>query len=134
MKCQSYSPINDKLLYLFTGFTFQAGFLIFSGFWLLFVTHLFLKLVYPLQLHNFDKYKHRTKIHILEIVAVLLIGLLIPSIVVGTSDYGIVNFPPTQCSADVEVTFYTLILPTIFIQGAGMMLILFSFVSIHRVS
>ena len=119
---------------MFTGFTFQAGFLIFSGFWLLFVAHLFLKLVYPLQLHNFDKYKHRTKIHILEIVAVLLIGLLIPSIVVGTSDYGIVNFPPTQCSADVEVTFYTLILPTIFIQGAGMMLILFSFVSIHRVS
>ena len=90
--------------------------------------------MFPLQFHNFDTYKHRTKIHILEIVIVLLLGILIPVIVVATVEYSIANFPPTTCSANVEVTFYTLILPTILIQGSGIMLILFSFISIHRVS
>ena len=90
--------------------------------------------MFPLQFHNFDTYKHRTKIHIIEIVIVLLLGILIPAIVVGTVEYSIANFPPTLCSANVEVTFYTLILPTILIQGSGIMLIMFSFVSIHRVS
>ena len=127
-------PISVIIIRLFAGFTYQAGTLIFSGFWLLFVAHLFLKLVFPLQFRKFDSSKYRTKVHILEIVIVLLLGILIPAIVVGTVEYNIVNFPPTQCSANVEVTFYTLILPTIFIQGTGMMLILFSFVSIHRVS
>ena len=112
----------------------QAGFLIFSGFWLLFLAHLFLKLVFPIQFHNFDNYKHRTKVHIAEIVIVFLIGLLFASIVAGTSEYRIINFPPTQCATDVEVSFYTVIFPTVLIQGAGMMFILFSFVSIHRVS
>jgi len=73
-------------------------------------------------------------VHALEIIVVLVIGTLIPAIVVGTSEYGIVNFPPTQCSADVEVSFYTLILPTILMQFTGVMLILFTFVSIHKVS
>ena len=119
---------------LFAGFTFQAGILIFSGFWLLFIAHLFLKLVFPLQFRKFETSKYRTKVHILEIVIVVLVGILIPAIVVGTVEYNVVNFPPTQCAANVEVTFYTLILPTILIQGTGIMLILFSFVSIHRVS
>ena len=118
---------------MFTGFAYHAGFLIFSGFWLLFIAHLFLKLVFPIQFRNFDTYKHRTKVHALEICIVLVVGTLIPAIVVGTSEHSIVNFPPTQCSADVEVTFYTLILPTILLQFAGVMLILFSFFTIHRV-
>ena len=119
---------------LFAGFTYQAGILIFSGFWLLFITHLFLKLVFPIHFRRFESSKYRTKVHILEIVIVLLVGILIPAIVVGTVEYNIVNFPPTECAANVEVTFYTLILPTVIIQGTGMFLILFSFISIHRVS
>lgn len=122
------------IIRLYAGFTYQAGLLIFSGFWLLFLAHLFLKLVFPIQFHKFDTSRYRTKVHILEIVIVLLIGILIPAIVVGTVEYSIVNFPPTVCAANVEVTFYTLILPTILIQGTGIMFILFSFVSIHRVS
>ena len=90
--------------------------------------------MFPFQFRKFDSSRHRTKVHILEIVIVLLIGILIPAIVVGTVEYNIVNFPPTECAANVEVTFYTLILPTILIQGTGIMFILFSFVSIHRVS
>ena len=123
-----------QMINVITGFGYQAGFLIFSGFWILFVIHLFMKLVFPIHSHNFDKSKYRTRVHVVEVAVVLLIGLLVPSIVVGTSEYKIVNFPPTQCSADVEVTFYTLILPTILVQGAGVILILFTFVSIHRVS
>ena len=123
-----------EIVCLFAGFAYQAGLLIFLGFWLLFNFHLFLKLVFPLQFRNFDTYKHRRKVHILEIAVVLIVGILLSSLVVGIADHGIVNFPPTQCSPNVEVTFYTLIFPTLLLQGAGLMLILFSFVSIHQVS
>ena len=117
-----------------TGFVYQAGFLIFSGFWLLFIIHLFIKLVFPIRARNLDNHRHRRKIHVIEIVGIVLVGLFIPSVIVGTTKYNIGNFPPTQCSSNADVSFHTLILPTIIVMTTGVILILLSFMSIHRVS
>ncbi|XP_065890192.1 uncharacterized protein [Dysidea avara] len=114
------------------GFTYQGGILIFSGFWLLFIIHLFLKLVFPIRARNLDHHPHRGKIHAAEIILIVLVGLLVPSIIVGTSKYNIANFPPTQCAGDADVSFYTLILPTIIVMATGVILILLTFTSIQR--
>ena len=108
--------------------------MIFSGFWLLFIIHLFLKLVFPIRARNLDHHPHRGKIHAAEIILIVLVGLLVPSIIVGTSKYNIANFPPTQCAGDADVSFYTLILPTIIVMATGVILILLTFTSIQRVS
>jgi len=115
------------VIFLFSGFIYQAGFLIFSGFWLLYVVHLSINLMFPIRAYHLNRYKHFGKI-----IFIICVGLLVPSIIVGTTRYHITGFPPTQCSADADVFFYTLILPTIFVMATGVILISLSFMSIRR--
>jgi len=90
--------------------------------------------VFPIRARILDQHTHRSKIHAAEIIFIICVGLLVPSVIVGTTEYNIANFPPTQCAADSDVHFYTLILPTLLVMATGVILILLSFLSIHKVS
>jgi len=93
-----------------------------------------MKLVFPIHARRLDHHRHRSKIHAAEIILIICVGLLVPSVIVGTTEYNITNFPPTQCAANADIHFYTLTLPTIFLMATGVILILLSFMSIHKVS
>ena len=122
-------------IFSITGFYFDAGILMYSQFWLLFVFHLFMKVVDPLNTWIINKQEYVRKIHIIEVVIVFIFALTTPIITVAATDgYHIGIFPPRACHSDPEVLFHGILLPSIILCIIGICLILVTFFHIHRVS
>ena len=117
------------------GFVFDAAIMMFTEFWLLFVFHLFMKIVDPLKSWIINRPEHTTKVYITEVTLVIFIGLIVPTITITATDgYRIAIFPPSQCFSDPEIFFHGIMLPTIIMCIIGISLILSTFLHIHRVS
>ena len=119
----------------------SAGFLILSGtnlyslFWLLYISHLALKIFYPLKSIQVFNSDHSREVFIAEILIAFFIAT-VPSIVsIGLSSIGIVTFPPIQCgNSNRTYYFYTAVLPIMIvtcISGSLMILVLYK---LHMVS
>ena len=108
--------------------------MMFTEFWLLFVFHLFMKIVDPLKSWIINRPEHTTKVYITEVTLVILIGLIVPTITITATDgYRIALFPPSQCFSDPEIFFHGIMLTTIIMCIRGISLILSTFLHIHRV-
>ena len=117
------------------GFILNAAFIAYSGFWLLYVFHLFLRIVDPTKYCIISKPQHAGKIHVIEVITVLFLAFLVPIINVSALDgYNIGEYPALQCYGTVELFFHALMLPVIIISVIGVSLILITFLYIHRVS
>ena len=121
------------VLFITTGFAFQMILMGFCTLWLLFVFHLFLKVVYPLRSQDVLN-RHGTKIHIAEILFVLFASTITPIVTLTTDGFYISNFPPNQCYSDASVLFHGVLLPSMLIAIVGISVILLTILSVHRVS
>lgn len=125
------------------------GFLSIALWWLLVTTTLFWKVWFPLDAKTREAKKQIKYIHL----GFGLVGLLVPIIPVitviarfakenpgtdlvsGGLGFNIPRFPPLPCNAgDVDIIFYTSVLPSIVILAIGLTLILLIFWLLHRVS
>lgn len=122
------------LLFSIVGFALDATIAIFTEFWFLFVFHLFMKVVDPLKSWTINRPEHTRKVHIIEVVSAIILGLIVPIINVATDGYTIGIFPPSQCFPKPEVFFHGVLLPAIIMCIVGISLILFTLLHIHRVS
>ena len=127
--------MNKNSFYSLPGFVVNAAFLMYTQFWLLFVFHLFLKIVDPLKSWIINKQRYARRVHIIEVVAVCFFGLLTPITTIAATDgYHIGTFPPRACVSAPEVIFHGTLLPYIMMCMVGICLILATFFHIHRVS
>ena len=133
--CLPVYIMNKISFYSLPGFCFGAANLIYTQFWLLYVFHLFMKIVDPLKTWIINKQKYARRIHILEVVTVFFFGLLTPIITIATTDgYHMATFPPRACASEADVAFHGILLPIIVMCIVGICLILVTFFHIHRVS
>ena len=134
--CMYLTEVNgQKLPFYIVGFCLDAAILMYTQFWLLFVFHLFMKVVDPLKTWIINKQEYARRIHIIEVMGVLFFGLITPITTVAATDgYHIGDFPPDQCYSDSKVFFHGILLPNIIMCIIGICLIMTTFFHIHRVS
>lgn len=117
------------------GLVVQTGALVFFGFWLFHLCHLFLSLLFPFKAHLLMKSAHfKRYAHIIEVIIVLGCGFIPSIVIVSTSEYGYSGFPPSCSSENPAILFYTLILPIAIGSTVGLCVLLFSLWILRKVS
>ena len=120
-------------LHISVGFLNSTITRLYGYFWLLYICHLTLKILYPLKSASLLS-DHKRVVYFAEILIGILIAT-VPSIVnTVLSNYAIIRFPPVQCGNSNGTQFYALILPTmttVCVTGILMSLTLYK---IHVVS
>ena len=123
------------LPYVYIGAVFYYVLLQTSLWWISHILILFWKIQFPLHSSRFEK-AHSTKhIHI----AIVILAILLPVITVISSEinggYTLTRFPTILCTgANIDVTFYTLVLPIVIIIGCGTTVLMVIFWKIHKVN
>ena len=119
---------------MYIGAVFYYVLLQTSLWWIFHIFILLWKIQFPLHSRRFEK-THSTKcIHL----TVVTLALLLPLITVISSEikggFTLTRFPPIVCAgADADVTYYTLVLPLVFIIGCGTTALVMIFWKIHKV-
>jgi len=103
-------------------------------FWFVYILHLYLTMIYPLKTSRINKLLTSRVTHVTEVIAVITIVTTPNIYFLATSQYQIANFPPLFCASDVNVNFYGLIFPTVVINCASLIMMLFVLHKIHSVS
>jgi len=113
----------------------QTGALVFFGFWLFHLCHLFHGLLFPFKAQLLMKSAHfKRYAHAFEVVIVLGCGFIPSIVIVTTSGYRYSGFPPSCSSDNPAVLFYTLILPIALGSTLGLCVLLFSLWILRKVS
>ena len=110
-----------------------SGFVMYSYFWLLYISHLALNIFYPLKSTKLFNSDYSRIIYIVEFTVIFVIGTT-PSIVnAALSRYEISAFPPILCSSNPATRFYELILPIMICIAVFGILMLSALYKIHVV-
>jgi len=119
---------------LIPGTVIQAGGLIFLGFWLCHLGHLFFSLAYPFRSQQLMKSVwFRWISHWTEVLVVVAVGF-VPSIaILSTSGYSFTGFPPTCNASDTNLLFYTFTLPYAIASTFGLCILLASLWILRKV-
>ena len=110
------------------------GTVLFNLFWVLYTSHLVLKLSHPLKSIKIFNSDYSRAIYIVEVLIALFIATA-PSVVgAGLSKYRIVSFPPTHCENYGVYCFYSFIFLVISAVCVSVILMLLALYKIHLVS
>ena len=112
------------MLLHFVGSLNTSGKALYCCFWLLYVSHLSLKVFYPLKSVKIFNSEYKKPIYISVILFVLLIGI-VPSVALATTgpNYRVNEFPPTHCVIGSTYRIYALGLP-VFLSTTTMMILM----------
>jgi len=104
--------------------------------WLLHIVHLFIRIAFPIWARKLTEKRTKIILHIAEITGAAIICSLAPIIYISVSDskYRFRIFPPLLCFPSSEVYFYTICLPLCLVIGTGVILAIFMFRILHKVS
>ena len=119
---------------LFIGFVTTSTVVLYCAYWCLYIFHLLLKIVFPVWSMVRYNSPHSTKIHIIEVISVFIVGTLPYVVIAATSNYTITSFPPVSCTGDSVYSFYSLIVPTVILSCCGLIMMLIVLYNIHIVS
>lgn len=112
----------------------QNGALVFFGFWLVHLCHLFHSLLYPMRAQQLMKSSaFKRSAHIIEVLVVLGCGLIPSVVIASTSGYVYSGFPPQCNSKNSALLFYTMILPIALGATVGLCVILLSLWNLCKV-
>ena len=116
------------------GLVVHSGSLVWCGFWLCHLCHLFYSLLSPFKAQKlmtsscFKRYAH-----LIEVLIVLACGLVPGTVVVNTAGYRFSGFPGACYGINSEVQFYTLILPMALGATVGCCILFLSFWILRKV-
>ena len=119
---------------LFTGFVTTSTVVLYCAYWCLYIFHLLLHVLFPVWSNAVYNSPHSTKIHIIEVISVFIVGTLPYVVFAASSNYTITSFPPTSCTGDSVYSFYSLIIPTVILSCCSLIMMLIILYSIHIVS
>ena len=117
------------------GSLITSGFVLYIYFWLIYVSHLALRLCLPLKSARLFNTDHSRIIYSIEVTIVLLISTLPSLVSAGLGRYRIDVFPPIYCLLDKQTYRLLVTIVPVLIGGCAcvivMLLILYT---IHMVS
>jgi len=119
---------------LYTGFMIFSVLIMYSLFWFIYIVRLLLVLTYPLRSSRVYKLIRNRKIQIMEVACVFIVSVIPNIVLVANSQFYITSYPPVTCEASIEITFYGCIIPTMSINFASLIVMLFVLYKIHDVS
>ena len=91
--------------------------------------------MFPLRSQHLIKSKQlRRSVHLIEVLVVLVCGLLPSVIIISTSGYQYIGFPPVCTNEIPEVLFYTLIFPISIEAIFGLCMLLISLWILRKVA
>ena len=120
--------------FLMIGFMVTSGIVLYAFFWLLYIFHLTLRLVYPLKSAKLNNSAYGKKIYALEVLIVVVISTVPYIVFASTSTYQISRFPPDYCSYNTTYHFYGTFIPTLITGCVGLILMLLVLYKLHIVS
>jgi len=111
----------------------QLGMRCFVGFWFFHLFHLFYGLAYPNQAKLWmDSKTIRTRIHITEVLIVVVFAIVLPILTISTSTYRDVGL---YCGSQAtDLTIYLQIIPFAIITITGLSLLFCCLWILHKVS
>ena len=123
------------ILASFAGFIVQLLYSCFEGFWFFHLLHLFLSLVYPFKTKLWlDSPSRRHRIHLIEVIIVMLFGLLYPVITISTAKPQY-YYNGWYCAAvSATVAFYGGIVPRLVVFCIGLIILFSSLWILRKVS
>ena len=110
-----------------------SGLVMYAYFWLLYICHLTLNIIYPLKSAELLNSEYSRIIYIVELTFIFVIGITPPIVRAALSNYEILFLPPTQCGNNEEIRFYEVILPIMICITACEILMLLILYKIHVV-
>ncbi|XP_065890388.1 uncharacterized protein [Dysidea avara] len=100
--------------------------------WLLHLTHLYLKISFPIWARKLAMKKTKVLLHVTEITGAIILSGLAPVVFLSVSEYKFGRFPPVLCFPSRAVGFYTICVPLCIMIGCGMILTITTFWTLHR--
>ena len=99
-------------LFIYVGFIVQATLIIFMGFWITHLLHMFYSIAFPFRANRFIKSHSATRrAHFIEAFVIITLGLLMGSINISTSGYWFTGFPQVCEPASLDSFFYSQLIP-----------------------
>ena len=133
--CVSFSYTRVSVVsMIYIGFVWTSGIVLYGFFWVLYILHLALKLLYPLKSVKIDRSDYSRRIHIMEILIIFVIGTTPYIVFASNSQYEVIIFPPFFCGYNTTYLFYGTVLPTLTIGCTGLTLMLLVLYKLHIVS
>ena len=83
---------------------------------------------------QFEQSSRAKKIHITEVIVVVLLATIPYVVIAVNSDFRFAVFPPFFCTAEPVYNFYGYIIPTVVVICVTLILMLFVLYTIHLVS
>ena len=123
---------NWYTVYIPVGTMISSGIVVYLYLWSLYVIHLAIKLFFPIKSSKLFKSDHSTKMFIIEVVIVFIVGS-VPPILIATvgPNYRITTHPPAVCGNSREPF---LIIPGLIAGFISYTLILLILYKLHIVS
>ena len=112
-----------------------AGFVLYVYFWLLYASHLALKVLFPLKSSKFFDSDYCRMIYITEVTIIILISILPPIVSAALGKYSIVVFPPIYCLIQDQLyCLFVTIIPVLVGSCACIVLMILVLSKLHMVS
>ena len=118
------------------GIVFHYGITAPYFFWVVHIGYMIVLLQFPFfGDRKLTKRSVTIKIHVVSVVSILLLQLLWPVITLSASQYDIIRFPPLIGQPrNMDILFYTIVVPAIVAETSGIILMVILIFIIHKVS
>ena len=100
----------------------------------MYVSHLALKVFYPMRSAKLSSSEYRRIIYITEVLIALLIGIIPAIVLAAGSNYRIISFPPIFCAGDLRYRIYVVVIPVLLTNSIMIILMLLIVHRLHTVS
>ena len=97
-----------------------------SAFWFLHLCHVYLKILFPIQLKFLDRPSWSRRLHITEVTGAIIVSAIGPSAVwISSSEYNLITMPPIMCfPVSTQLTIYTTFIPLVVLSTIGVCVII----------
>ena len=124
---------TQVVFFFFVGFVIQASIIMFAGFWIAHLLHMFYSVAFPFGAHRFMTSHFATRrVHFIEVFVIITVGLLCSTIIISTSGYEFVGFPQLCISASLAGYFYAQLLPFTIASAIGILILCSTLILIVR--
>ena len=121
---------------LHTGAIFHFVIILMGIFWFLHLSHIYLNILFPIQLNFLKRKKWSRGLHITEVTGAIIISAIGPMTVFITgSKYNISTLPPIVCfPTSIYLSIYTMFIPLVMMSTIGVCVIITLFWTLIKVA
>ena len=124
---------------MFLLFPIGAGFhflvILMGIFWLLHLCHVYLNILFPIQLNFLNRKTWSRGLHITEVTGAIILSAIGPmAVFISGNEYNLITLPPIVCfPASIYLSIYTMFIPLVVMSTIGVCVIIILFWTLIKV-